>query len=165
MVKPGFLEHCLFVWLLLCCSTAEKYIPLLLLAGAAAGFEVPRAPGTAGWIYWQRRLGSLSFPSAGDRRGLGTPLLRSRPCRALPPVLPCRGLREGGEEHAASPSRAGFEWFGSAKAKPAQRGGEGEEGRRLVEVPPRSQGGRFGWRLPHQWAVLALPPILSLSLG
>lgn len=33
MVKPGFLEHCLFVWILLCCSTAEKYIPLLLLAG------------------------------------------------------------------------------------------------------------------------------------
>ena len=33
MVEPGFLEHCLFVWILLCCSTAEKYIPLLLLAG------------------------------------------------------------------------------------------------------------------------------------
>lgn len=33
MVKPGFLEHCLFVWILLCCSTAEKYIPFLLLAG------------------------------------------------------------------------------------------------------------------------------------
>lgn len=31
MVKPGFLEHCLFVWILLCCSTAEKSIPSVLL--------------------------------------------------------------------------------------------------------------------------------------
>jgi len=39
MVKPGFLEHCLFVWILLCCSTAEKYIPLLLLAGPPAALK------------------------------------------------------------------------------------------------------------------------------
>lgn len=31
MVKPGFLEHCLFVWILLLCSTAEKSIPSELL--------------------------------------------------------------------------------------------------------------------------------------
>lgn len=30
MVKPGFLEHCLFVWILLLCSTAEKSIPSVL---------------------------------------------------------------------------------------------------------------------------------------
>lgn len=33
MVKPASLEHCLFVWLSLRRSAAEKYIPLLPLAG------------------------------------------------------------------------------------------------------------------------------------
>lgn len=33
MVKPALLEHCLFVWISLRRSAAEKYIPLLPLAG------------------------------------------------------------------------------------------------------------------------------------
>lgn len=33
MVKPASLEHCLFVWISLRRSAAEKYIPLLPLAG------------------------------------------------------------------------------------------------------------------------------------
>lgn len=41
MVKPGFLEHCLFVWILLCSLDSRKVHPFSAAGQAAAGFEVP----------------------------------------------------------------------------------------------------------------------------
>lgn len=72
MVKPGFLEHCLFVWILPLCSTAEKSIPSVLLRALKCPQPLEAQVQFTGT---GDSLSSLCFPELG----LGFPALPQAP--------------------------------------------------------------------------------------